>query len=647
MTRKKILFQSDFSLSKTGFGRCMKALLTYLYKTGKYEIVHYSCGVSWSNPALQKTPWRSIGCLPDSQQELDALQRDPNQARNAGYGAYYLDRVIRQEKPDIYIGVQDFWGVDFALEKSWWNKIPSVIWTTLDSLPLLPAAVEKAPKIKNYWMWSSFATKELNRLGHAHVKTVHGALDDKQFCKLSKRQRLEIRQRFGLANDSFIIGFVFRNQLRKSVPNLIEGFKLFQTSNPKSNAKLLLHTSYTEGWDIPRFIREFGVDPNDVLTTYICHACSQFEIKPHTGEEQNCKFCGAQRSQFTTNVNRGVTENQLNEIYNVMDVYCHPFTSGGQEIPIQEAKLAELITLVTNYSCGEELCEEGSGSLVLDWSEYREHGTQFRKASTYPASIAKQLAKVLNMDFSKREELGRQAREWTIRNFSVGAIGKIFEEFIDSCETTAYSFEEKEIPKNPQAAIPEIKDDSQWLVALYKLILINDVDETDSGHKYWMEQIKKGMPRQQIEDYFRQVAVKHNTEQHNKVEFSDLLDKEDEGKRILYVIPESIGDVYLSTSLFESIKGLYPSYNLYVATKPEYFELLDGNPHVHKVIPYNQQMDNIFWLEGIGSHKGYFEIAFLPFIGTQRMIDYTHNGKDLVAFNIRSRNNLFFSGLCT
>ena len=31
--RKKIVFQSDFSLAKTGFGRNSKAILKYLYDT--------------------------------------------------------------------------------------------------------------------------------------------------------------------------------------------------------------------------------------------------------------------------------------------------------------------------------------------------------------------------------------------------------------------------------------------------------------------------------------------------------------------------------------------------------------------------------------------------------------------------------------
>ena len=35
---KKLLFQTDSSLAKTGFGRNAKALLSYLYKTKKYDI---------------------------------------------------------------------------------------------------------------------------------------------------------------------------------------------------------------------------------------------------------------------------------------------------------------------------------------------------------------------------------------------------------------------------------------------------------------------------------------------------------------------------------------------------------------------------------------------------------------------------------
>jgi hypothetical protein len=146
-----------------------------------------------------------------------------------------------------------------------------------------------------------------------------------------------------------------------------------------------------------------------------------------------------------------------------------------------------------------------------------------------------------------------------------------------------------------------------------------------------MNEIKKGIKRIDIESYFRQVALQDNNKNKSR-SFDDLLDKNDEGKRLLYVMPESIGDVFLSTSLFKSIKEQYPEYNLYVATKPEYFDVLEANPYVHKVIQYIPQMDNLVWLEGIGPHKGYFDIAFLPYTQTQRVLTYLHNGKTNIAY---------------
>ena len=101
-------------------------------------------------------------------------------------------------------------------------------------------------------------------------------------------------------------------------------------------------------------------------------------------------------------------------------------------------------------------------------------------------------------------------------------------------------------------------------------------------------------------------------------------------------MPQSAGDVFWTTSLFKSIKDMYPDYNLYYATKKEYMDVLEGNPYVHKTIEYNPIMDNLLWSEGAGNHKGYFEITFLPFIGTQRMLNYLHNGKDKLAFDIKA-----------
>ena len=316
-----------------------------------------------------------------------------------------------------------------------------------------------------------------------------------------------------------------------------------------------------------------------------------------------------------------------------MDVYCHPFTSGGQEIPIQEAKLTELITLVTDYSCGEESCEEGSGSIPLNWTEYREHQTEFRKASTCPVSIASSIDTVYNMSKEEVEAQGEVSRKWAIENFSVEAIGKKFEEFIDSTPSKNYDFKDEDPEKQkrnfPDALIPHVESDSEWVLSLYKLILNTDNHVNDEGYKTWMNSLSNKVPRSQVEEYFRKVAKEHNAK-YFPVKIEDYLDEDDAGKRILYVMPESQVDVFLSTALFKSIKTKYPEYNLYVSTKPENISILLGNEHVHATIPYNAQFDNTLYLEGIGGENGLFEIAFTPHLTTQRVSNYIHNDKDII-----------------
>jgi glycosyltransferase involved in cell wall biosynthesis len=640
MRKKRILFQSDSALAKTGFGRNSKAVLSHLYDTQKYEIFHYCCGTNRADPALKRTPWESLGTMPDNQDLLIKLNKDPQQGRDVNYGGYFVNDAIKQVKPDVFIGVQDIWGVESMVKKPWFKKITSAIWTTLDSLPLYPNAIKMAKDVKNYWVWSNFAEKEFKRLGHDHIKTVHGAISHEQFYNLDPSEKTELRKKFKIEEDAFIIGFVFRNQLRKSVPNLIEGYAKWKSiARPDKNNKktyLLFHTDWKEGWNIHRLCDEYKVDKSEILTTYICSKCKDFYIKPYKREKLTCELCEQEDAQVTCGVTLGVEESQLNQIYNLMDVYCHPFTSGGQEIPIQEAKFTELVTLATDYSCGEESCEEGSGSIALKWSEYREHGTQFRKASTCPNSIAENLDKVFRMCPEEKEALGKKAREWALSKFSTKVTGKFLEDFIDEAPFSDFNFESLTWkPRNPEADVPDMTDNSKWLIYMYKHILSMDVDPQDEGHKYWMNQISNKISKKNIEEFFRKTARDEN-QQNIPFKIEDYLDNEGKDKRILLVLPGSIGDVFMATSLLKSIRATYPKsdYNIYFATSPECFEILEGNEHIHKIIPYNPKMDELLWLEGQGKHEGFFSVAYLLHLGTQRTFNYQHNGKDKIALDL-------------
>jgi hypothetical protein len=142
---------------------------------------------------------------------------------------------------------------------------------------------------------------------------------------------------------------------------------------------------------------------------------------------------------------------------------------------------------------------------------------------------------------------------------------------------------------------------------------------------HWIGRLKSDLNREQVLNHFKSVAAKIEPK---TIDIGDVLDKDDEGKRIAVVMPQSAGDVLMVNSLLQNLKELYPEYNIYFVTLPQFFEIVDEHPCIHKVLPYSPIFDNLLFLEGQGEHKGYFELAFLPFVTTQRHFTYQHNGKD-------------------
>ena len=628
MKKKRILIHSNFCKMFTGFGKHKKNLLSYLYKTGKYEIIEFSNGFTWSSKEIKYTPWENYGSLPDDVEIHKQIAADEARKGAAGYGAEMIDKAISEFKPDIYLGIEDIWAFNSFFEKPWWNKVNCIIHTTLDSIPILPTAIEAAPKIKNYFVWASFAEKALHSLGHTHVKTIHGTLDTKNFFRLDPELRKKLKTFFKIENN-FVIGFVFRNQLRKSVPNLLDGFKLFKQKNPDSNAKLLLHTHWSEGWSIPQLIKEKDIDKNDVLTTYFCKQCNKYAVKSFIGQNIKCDYCSHPNGCETANIKNGVDERQLNEIYNLMDVYCHPFTSGGQEIPIQEAKLTELITLVTNYSCGEDSCSEEAGGFPLEWAEYREPGTQFIKASTSPVSICNQLEKVYKMPDAEKSLIGAKARKYILENYSIEVVGKKFEELFDSLPEVDfdYKFQKYEI-KNPFFDPDNSLEDKEWIESLYLNILKKN---DEKGVIHWLERLKKDLKRKDVLNFFKKVAFVENQKQQFTI-FKEKISQNADEKRIAFIEPSSEEAVIIASSILPSIKEQYPEYKIYFFTKHEYIDIINSHPCIEETLSFSEEMNNPLFLEGMGSNTKYFNIVFAPYLSVNN--NYMRNSEDKIAFDL-------------
>ncbi|HLD91330.1 MAG TPA: glycosyltransferase family 9 protein [Patescibacteria group bacterium] len=99
----------------------------------------------------------------------------------------------------------------------------------------------------------------------------------------------------------------------------------------------------------------------------------------------------------------------------------------------------------------------------------------------------------------------------------------------------------------------------------------------------------------------------------------DLLEKEKKD-RFLYVMPGTYGDVFLSTAVIDGIKKKYPDKDIYFATGGQYIQILEGNPNIHKILPYDGVFNNIPLMNNL------FDIVFTPAVATQASNNWTRNG---------------------
>jgi len=106
--------------------------------------------------------------------------------------------------------------------------------------------------------------------------------------------------------------------------------------------------------------------------------------------------------------------------------------------------------------------------------------------------------------------------------------------------------------------------------------------------------------------------------------------------KLLLIIPESAGDIFLFTSLLDSLRSTYKDYHIYVGCKASFMPILKYNPNIDKIIEYLPVMDTQILMEGTGKWKGLFDISIMVTVLTQRFINYLNNGKTRIALNLKA-----------
>lgn len=640
--KKRVGFVTSSILLKTGFSTNASVLLPYLYKTKKYEIFHLNQSINSADPNLGRMPWRNFGVFDESTFDTQRFHNDQNYQRHVSYGNAAVERFIIDNRLDCVIHIEDPWSSEVGsyINSRWFTHLKDnfLQWTTVDSSPILPIVKEWASSGCSMWIWSDFARKMLHQEDiskYKHIEHVFGTLNINDYTPLPKNQKLELRKQFNINPDTKIFIQLGRNQLRKLYPHTLEAFARFKKQFPEHKAKLLFHCHWSEpmGWPLERLVKEHNLKNEDVLTTYFCRNCGKWEIKPFSGEEQKCRFCGSEKSQLTAGVTSTISNKELSYIYGVADASISAFTSGGMEYTNPQSLLCGLPLLCSEYSCGEDFVNQDF-IYKLDGTFAYEVQTGFKKHTPNLNTMVKFFRDICSMSEDKRAYIGQKGREWALKTFNVDVIGKKVENWIDSRQPHNWDFKYTSNIKNPNAIVDNHPDNKEFLKRLYKDILLMSVNDDDSGLVFWLSKLSDGGNRDEIISFFKKTALEENHKNgHNNISTQDLIIKNGK-KNLVFVIPESIGDIIWISCLFKDAREKYPDYNIYISCKPELSEILDGNPYLDKIIPYSQSFDNLLFLEGHGNYSGLFDIAFLPHLATQRILSYIHNGQDKVSFDL-------------
>jgi hypothetical protein len=105
--------------------------------------------------------------------------------------------------------------------------------------------------------------------------------------------------------------------------------------------------------------------------------------------------------------------------------------------------------------------------------------------------------------------------------------------------------------------------------------------------------------------------------------------------RLLFIVPESAGDVFLSTSLLKDLHETYHDYDIYFACKSEFSTILKNNPYIYKIIDFHPHMTHQVLMEGTGEWPGLFDIAIHVTALTQVHTNYMNNGKTRISLNLK------------
>lgn len=309
----RVLIFSD-SPAETGFGRISNNLATYLhYKRHDVRVA----GLMHSGDP-HRFPfhiWPLVG--------QDVWGR-LTQLINTGSGDGWT--------PELVISCQDFpYHVSLGRDcPILWDNKKWIFITPIDGTPVYKEweAISKIADGK--MVISRFGVEAMRKQG-VKVDLAHPGIDAEEFYPASAQEKAALRQRAGFPDpNAWVLGVFCMNQGRKSIPNMLRGFREFALD--KDNVVLYLDMDEVSpaGWNIPALAEAMGLPTSKIL------------LRKHLGPALP----------------------RIRDRYAVLDAHAVLAYREGFGLPLLESMAVGIPTIAQDWCSGTEIVGDGKGWLI-------------------------------------------------------------------------------------------------------------------------------------------------------------------------------------------------------------------------------------------------------------------------------------------
>lgn len=438
MNKKTILFNSEASFLGTGYGVYYNKLISYMYNTGKYNIIELASFANPTDPRSHSTPWTLIPVQPHPNNPMEQQHFHQNKFLNT-WGKWKFEPALCQFHPDVVCSIRDPWMSRYEVLSPLKKYYKLVTMPTVDAEPLQTEWLAMYANTDKIFTYTDWGFDQLYQQGKGNINLIDSAPPASDY-NIFKPMHIK-KSQLGLSDEMFIIGTVAKNQKRKLFPSLMKHFKaLLNDLEPQKRERtfLYLHTCWPDiGWSLPDLIAEYDLSSH-VLCTYKCKACKKWAPSIFHYSNKQCAYCG-ELAATLPQTHDSLTREELAVVMNLFDVYVQYASCEGFGMPAVEAASCGIPVAEVDYSAMEDVVRKLNGFPIEVLSKEKEVETGRHMAIPKQESFVRTMKKLIMMPPSVRKSVGFQCREAAIKHYNWDTTCRKWENAIDNLSCPDHS----------------------------------------------------------------------------------------------------------------------------------------------------------------------------------------------------------------